>query len=103
MSTTQVLDSAATANAIAQRDGNADIGFRKVATTALGGLDNLGYERAGVTAFSSTITIDNSAVNGCTYFGTTGSSNFTVNLPAAAGVAGQVLEILKVDTGTGTV
>ncbi len=103
MASSLYFDSAATALAVAQRDGNGDLAARKLATTALGGFDNLGYERAGVYAFSGTITIDNSAVNGGIFEGTTGSGNYTVNLPAAAGVSGQVIEVVKVDSGTGTV
>ncbi len=101
--TAQYYDSAATPNANFQRDGNGDGGCRVLTTTAVGGLGNLGYQKDGIYAASGTITIDNSATNGVTYFVTTGSSNYTVNLPAAAGASGQVLEIVKSDSGTGTV
>lgn len=99
-----MYDSAATTNAVAQRDGSGDIAFRRVATAATsGGLDNLGYERGGVTTESATFTINNQDVNGVMFYVTTAASNRTANLPAAASWAGQVIEIVKVDSGAGTV
>ena len=50
-----------------------------------------------------TFTIDNQSTNGVMYLVTTGSSNRTANLPAAASWSGMVVEIVKVDSGTGTV
>lgn len=101
---TITVSASATPNAWSKRDGNGDIAHRRVSLPAVsGGLDNLGYERAGVAVASATFTIDNQSVNGEMWSVTCGASNRTANLPAAATWPGQVLEIIKVDTGVGTV
>lgn len=100
--TSSTFDNSASPNSIFQRDGNGDGEVRVLATTVLGGIKNLGFERGGVNTPVATFTIDNGATNGTMYLVTTGASNRTGNLPAAAGCVGQVLEFVKADTGAGT-
>lgn len=89
----QVSDSAATANAIAQRDSNADCNYRRVALS--GGLDNSGGQTVGLQSKTSSFSADNTKV--LTKCDTT-SGSITATLPAAALSSGLRLTFIKTDS-----
>lgn len=96
--TTEVKDTAATANSTMTRDASADSALRRINLSSNGGgLANSGFEQGGVLSTSATTTLDpTGSVNGVLVTVDASGAAKTINLPAAATWAGLVYEVEKI-------